>query len=69
MTRREEESDLTPAERVREVARVLAAGILRLRGRAMLDDTPQPSPSGNPPKSAQNCLEVAGKTRLSVQDG
>ena len=50
-------------ERLREVARILAAGILQLRSRAAL-----PVPN-SPPKSAQDSLEVSAETVLSVHSG
>ena len=60
-------SDLTPAERTRAIARVLAAGLLRLAERP-----PDPAPSaGNPGGKnlsdlSLNCLELARETRLNV---
>ncbi len=72
---------MTADERLREVASILAAGILRLRSRAALPDdclTLRPLPEGegrgegapkNPPESGQDCLEVPGKTVLSIHTG
>ena len=60
-------SDLTPAERTRAIARVLAAGLLRLAERP-----PDPAPSaGNPGGKnlsdlSLNCLELVRETRLNV---
>jgi len=52
--------DETPAdERLHEVGRILAAGILRLRARAAL-----PTPE-EPDESRPNCLEVRSETVLS----
>jgi hypothetical protein len=57
-------------ERLREVAAILAAGILRLHSRAALPADPaQHSGPENPPESGQDCLEVPGKTVLSVHTG
>jgi hypothetical protein len=47
-------------ERLREIAAILAAGILRLHARAAL---PTPEKPETPP---QNCLEVRAETVLSV---
>jgi hypothetical protein len=60
-------SDLTPAARTRAVARVLAAGLLRLA-----ETAPEPSPSPRNPGAKNlsdlslNCLELARETRLNV---
>jgi hypothetical protein len=56
-------SDLTPAERTRAIARVLAAGLLRL--------AESPQPSSNPAAKnlsdlSLNCLELAREPRLNV---
>ena len=51
--------------RLREVAEILAAAIVRLRLRAALPDGfPGSAKSLN---SSVNCLEVVGETRLSVE--
>ena len=47
---------LTPEQQLREVARILAAGVLRLRARVAL---PPPVPE-KPPETAPNGLEVVG---------
>jgi hypothetical protein len=61
---------MTADERLREVARILAAGILRLRSRAALPANPaQHSGPKNPPESGQGCLELPGETVLSVHTG
>jgi hypothetical protein len=52
--------------RLREIARILAAGILRLRNRAAL---PVPENPGKQAESSPNGLEVIGETRLSVHTG
>jgi hypothetical protein len=61
---------MTPAERFRELAGILAAGILRLRDRAALAADPgeHPAPE-NPPETVHSCLELSGKTVLSVHGG
>jgi len=61
---------LTPAERFRELAGILAAGILRLRDRAALAADPsEHSAPENPEKTGDSCLELSAKTVLSVQGG
>jgi hypothetical protein len=57
-------------ERLREIASILAAGILRLRTRAALPADPA-SHSGpkNTRESGQACLEVPAETVLSVHTG
>jgi hypothetical protein len=60
---------LTPDERRRAVARVLAAAVLRLRGRAALPAPPAPPAAKILTESGPNCLEVPGETRLSVPPG
>jgi hypothetical protein len=57
---------MTTAERLRAVAALLAAGILRLHSRAAL---PADSGPKNPPESGQNCLEISSETVLSVHKG
>jgi len=61
---------LTAAERFRELAGILAAGILRLRDRAALvADPSEHSAPENPEKTGDSCLELSAKTVLSVQGG
>jgi hypothetical protein len=60
---------LTPDERRRAVARVLAAGILRLRARAALPEPAAPPGPKILTESGPNCLEVLPETRLSVPPG
>jgi len=65
-----EVSDLTPDQRRREIARILADGIVRLRSRAALPTAvTAPPASEKPAASSPNCLEVSGETRLSVHTG
>lgn len=63
-------ADMTADERLREVAAILAVGILRLRSRAALP-APWADHSGpqNPRDAGQDCLEVSAKTVLSVHEG
>ena len=66
----EEAAELSPAERLRRVAAILAAGILRLHARAALaSDMDQNVCPEKPPKSTRNCLEVSRETMLSVHTG
>lgn len=60
---------MTADERLREVARILAAGILRLRSRAALPDPGKHSGPKNPLESGPGCLEVPAETVLSVHTG
>jgi hypothetical protein len=58
---------MTADQRLREVAAILAAGVLRLHSRAALSINPgQDRKPENSPKSAPDCLEVSGQTVLSV---
>ncbi|MFN4261609.1 MAG: hypothetical protein ACK4RK_20180 [Gemmataceae bacterium] len=61
---------LSPEERLRAVARLLAAGVLRLLDRpaqsAALAGQPAPE---NLDEVTRDCLELPGETVLSVQDG
>jgi hypothetical protein len=60
----------TDDERLREIAGLLAASLLRLRCRAALPPQPGTSPGAeNLPNSSLNCLELPGETRLSVHAG
>lgn len=57
---------LTPDEQLREVATILAAGVLRLRQRAAL---PTGDTQKKPPNSPAAGLEVPDETVLSVHTG
>lgn len=57
---------MTPDERRREVAAILAAGLRRLRDRAALASVPAPE---NPSKTAEKPLEAVPENPLSVQVG
>lgn len=67
MRRLDDPSDLTPDERLFHVASILAAGVLRLRGRAAIkggDAAPERLPDSGPA-----CLEMSEETVLSVHTG
>ena len=55
-----------PEERFREIARLLAAGVLRLDRRPAC--APGPA-TENPPDSGPNSLALPGETVLSVHTG
>jgi hypothetical protein len=63
-------SNMTPEERLVEVAAILAEGVLRLRRRAAI-----PVVSGgvtalqNPLESGRNCLDECAETRLHGHRG
>ena len=71
MTRHDDEMHLmTPAERLHEVARILAGGILRLHARVALPAAPaQLSGPQILLESGPNSLEVPREVRLSVHPG
>ena len=58
--------EMTPDDRFREIAVLLAKGVLRARKRR--NPTPGPSP-GKLPESAAQGLDVPRDTRLSVLTG
>jgi hypothetical protein len=57
---------LTPAERRRALAAILAAGVLRLRDRRLI---PPPANLENPENSAPNWLELTAEKSVSVHTG
>jgi hypothetical protein len=66
----DEPEQLSPDERLREIAAVFAAGFLRLR------DRPDPDPVSAPPAapekpsdSGPDCLEGSADTSVTVQAG
>jgi hypothetical protein len=66
----EESLPLTPDERFRALAGLLAAGVRRLRRGSSLP--PDPGPQAEPnnlPESRRDGLAVCGETRLTVQTG
>ena len=61
---------LTPDERFHEVARILAAGVRRLRCRAVVPADPGQHPDpGIPADSSRDCLALSAQPRLSVHGG
>lgn len=57
-------AELAPEQRRRELTRILAAGVLRLRKLRLLREiTEEPAPN-----SAADCLDVPAKTVLSGHD-
>jgi hypothetical protein len=63
-------SDLTPQDRFREIAALLAVGVLRLRSRAATSADPdEHSAPENPQKTGDSCLELSAQTVLSVHTG
>jgi hypothetical protein len=65
--RMHESALLSPQQRLRELARILAAGLRRQR--AIAAAAGERAAPNNPPNSVSNCLEVPPETRLTVQDG
>ena len=63
-------STVTADQRFCEIARLLAAGVLRLHARAALPPDPgELSSPKNRANSSQDCLEVSCETVLSVHTG
>jgi hypothetical protein len=61
---------LMPDERCREVARILAGGVRRLRSRAAIPADPIQYPDPEiPADSSRDCLELSAQPRLSVHSG
>jgi hypothetical protein len=66
----ERPSNQTPDQQLRALARILAAGVLRLRARAALPPAAtQPSGPQILAETGRNNLEVPVETRLSVHTG
>ncbi len=59
--------NMTPEERLAEVAAILAAGVLRLHRRAAVPVPPESTVCSE--DSAQKGLELCGETRLSGPRG
>lgn len=59
-------AELTPIERRRQVAAILAKGVVRWRKRAKNGGF-MPAPESSP--VPENRLDLPGETRLSVSDG
>ena len=62
-------SELSPEQRCRELAGILAAGWLRLRNRRLLAGQPAKISRETSAESAAERLEVSGETVLSDQSG
>jgi hypothetical protein len=62
-------AQMTPDERRREVAAILAAGLCRLRDRHALDSPPPDLAAENPPEPGETCLEAARENPLTVHVG
>jgi hypothetical protein len=60
------EAPLSPAERRRQVASILARGVMRWRRQAKLTGLVDAQKSAS---AGENRLELSRKTRLSVSDG
>jgi len=61
---------LTPEERLREVATILAGGLLRLRDRAALPNPTAPHPAPEIPATASTQgLEVPANKSVTVHGG
>jgi hypothetical protein len=70
MRPRADSLDLTPDERFREVARILAVGVRRLRNQPQVAVRPDLHlDSQNPADSSRDCLELPAHPRLSVHGG
>lgn len=62
----ESEPMLSPAERGRQVASILARGVIRWHRRAKSAGIIDPE---KPPPAGETRLELSGETRISVSDG
>lgn len=60
-------ANMTPEERITEVAAILGEGVLRLRRRAAVPGVMPPL--GNPLESGQNGLDECAETRLHGHRG
>jgi hypothetical protein len=56
-------AEISPSERVRRVAAILAKGVLRYQQRIRRSESRIPAAC---PESASDCLEVLSETRLTV---
>jgi hypothetical protein len=54
-----EPADMTPDDRLEEIASIFARGILRLHGRVL----PDVAPAENLPESSATCLELSALSR------
>jgi hypothetical protein len=64
-----QQSLLTPEERRRRLAALLATGLVRLGVTLRPPTPPPPSPSENLPESRANQLAVAGEKSVTVSAG
>lgn len=55
-------ADMSPEDRMDEVASILARGILRLHGRVSVSAAPAAAPQ-NLPESSTTCLELSAPSR------
>jgi len=63
-------ADMTPEDRLAEVAAILAEGVLRLRRRSgILPTSTPPEISGNPLDLGEIGLDLPAKSRLHGQNG
>ena len=62
-------TELSPEQRLREVAGILARGVLRLWQRRLLTGEATAPLSKTAPESSAGRLEVSGETVLSVHNG
>lgn len=69
MNRIDDPAELTEGERTHELARILAAGVLRLRQRRSRVGEPAETSGKVSTKSSAGRLEVSGDSRLSVTSG
>lgn len=69
MPRLEDPSELTLQQRRREIAEILAAGVLRLRKLRILAPGQPSSPPKTAADSSSDRLEVSDETVLSVHSG
>jgi hypothetical protein len=68
--RDDDATGMSPDARCTAIAKVLAAGVVRLQSYAAFAVAPaSANHSGNPDKSARDGLEVSGETRLNVHTG
>jgi len=66
---RHDDLDESQINRRREIARILAGGVLRLHARAAFVAAVELSGPEKPGNSAEDCLEVPAETVLSVHTG
>jgi len=63
-------ADMSPEDRLAEIAAILAEGVVRLRRRSGIPATSSPPEiSGNPLESGRIGLDLSSKSRLHGQHG